>query len=98
MGESHSRIRRSRSLGALQFHRRAICSGKWTSTCANSKATPLSPSNLTPEVESKIFKAFGEVHQLGLAHCDIRTQNILVSSADDDASVWIIDFEFARSG
>lgn len=43
-------------------------------------------------MEDKIRKAYGELHQLGVLHGDVRPSNILVSSSE---SVYIIDFENA---
>jgi len=58
----------------------------------------LSQSNLTSEVETKIYHAFDMIHEFGVVHGDLSAENILVSSADAEPSVWIIDFEYARNG
>jgi serine/threonine protein kinase len=52
----------------------------------------VSSENLTDEVELKILDAIDEIHCLGVAHRDIRRENILVGTNGD---VWIIDFEFS---
>lgn len=51
---------------------------------------------MTKEIEKKILEAFDSIHQLGVVHNDIRTENILV--AQPEGSVWIIDFENAVIG
>ena len=38
------------------------------------------------------MEAFDAIHALGVLHCDVRTQNILIGKNDQ---VWIIDFEFS---
>jgi len=48
--------------------------------------------NLTDEIGLKILDAFDEIHSLGVAHRDIRRENILVRPA---GNVWIVDFEFS---
>jgi len=40
------------------------------------------------------LEAFDAIHARGVAHEDIRAENILVGKEDDN--VWIIDFEFSR--
>lgn len=40
------------------------------------------------------MEAFDAIHARGVAHEDIRAENILVGKEDDN--VWIIDFEFSR--
>jgi RIO-like serine/threonine protein kinase len=54
----------------------------------------VSSVNLTPKAESKILKAFDGIHSLGVLHCDVRADNILVGEEGND--VWIVDFEFAQ--
>ena len=58
----------------------------------------MSQTNLTPEVEEKIYHAFDKIHDLGVVHGDPNVDNILVSATAGEPSVWIIDFEFARDG
>jgi len=41
------------------------------------------------------LEAFDAIHARGVAHEDIRAENILVLGKEDD-NVWIIDFEFSR--
>jgi len=65
---------------------------------ANNEGAPLSQSNLTPEIETKIYRAFDKIHELGLVHGDPKAENILVSSADGEPSVWVIDFESTHKG
>ena len=54
----------------------------------------MSSINLTPRAESKILKAFDGIHALGVLHCDVRADNILVG--EEGNHVWIVDFEFAQ--
>jgi serine/threonine protein kinase len=61
---------------------------------SDDKASPVSPSNLTDEIENEILQAFSAIHLLGVIHGDIRADNILVGR--NGQSVWIIDFEFAE--
>jgi thiamine kinase-like enzyme len=48
---------------------------------------------LTAKVEAKIFDAYDSIHRLGVAHNDVRAENVLI--AQPEGSVWIIDFEHA---
>ena len=43
-----------------------------------------------------LLTAVGSIHQAGIAHRDIKPQNLLLLSADDSASIKIGDFGFAR--
>jgi serine/threonine protein kinase len=49
----------------------------------------------SPELANKIRQAFGEIHELGVLHDDVRDQNVLVKP---DGSVVLIDFEMSRFG
>ena len=46
-------------------------------------------------VEDKIKKAYTELHRRKVLHGDVRASNILVSN---NKSVYVIDFEAARTG
>ena len=58
----------------------------------------MSQTNLTPEVEEKIYHAFDKIHDLGVVHGDPNVDNILVSATAGEPSVWIIDFEYSHEG
>jgi len=45
-------------------------------------------------VEDKVKKAYLELHRMKVLHGDVRASNIVVS----EQSVYIIDFESARTG
>ena len=44
-------------------------------------------------MEAKIFDVYDNIHRLGVAHNDVRAENVLI--AQPEGSVWIIDFEHA---
>jgi serine/threonine protein kinase len=72
-----------------------ICQGEYVPLHhSDDEASPVSSVNLTPKAESKILKAFDGIHALGVLHCDIRADNILVG--EEGNHVWIVDFEFAH--
>lgn len=59
---------------------------------AKSKYTEKDAKHLTKH----LLKAVRCIHEAGVAHRDIKPQNILLTSKDDDAHIKITDFGFAR--
>jgi serine/threonine protein kinase len=53
----------------------------------------LSSDVLTDKIRNSVINAFDRIHQLGIAHHDIRPENVLIETPQD--TVWIIDFELA---
>jgi hypothetical protein len=56
----------------------------------HAQGSAVSAASLTDNVEKNIRDALNAIHQLGVAHGDIRPDNILVGEGE---RVWIIDFE-----
>ena len=57
-------------------------------------ATPLSQAN-RPEIWSNAGRVIAEMHRLGAWHADLNVFNILI---DDQAQVWLIDFDRGHLG
>ena len=52
---------------------------------------------VTTAIFCQILLAVNYIHSKGIVHCDIKPENILCMSSDDDATVKVTDFGFAQN-
>jgi serine/threonine protein kinase len=51
--------------------------------------------NIARNLVSDMIKAIAHLHENNIAHCDLKSRNLLLSSNNDDSSVILADFGFA---
>lgn len=63
-----------------------------TQMVAGRHFNPATDSHLLPQLQQALQK----VHALGVAHADLREENILVEESDAVPRVWVLDFGHAK--